>query len=48
MKNESLERRIAKLENLIVNESLSEIISDDMIEDLSEMNKSNRFDSGEL
>ena len=46
MKNEHLERRIAKLESLIMNESLSEIVSDDMIEKLSEMNKSNQLDNG--
>jgi len=45
MANENLEKRIAKLESLIMNESLSETISDDMIENLSEMNKSNRLDS---
>lgn len=46
MTDKILESRIAKLESLIMNESLSEIISDDMIEKLNEMNKSNRFDSG--
>lgn len=45
MTNERLERRIAKLESLIMNESLSEIVSDDMIEKLGEMNKSNQLDN---
>lgn len=45
MVDENLEKRIAKLESLIINESLSETISDDMIEKLSEVNKSNRLDS---
>jgi hypothetical protein len=46
MTNEGLERRIAKLESLIMNESLSEIVSNDMIEKLGEMNKSNQLDNG--
>jgi len=46
MTNESLERRIAKLESLIMNESLSEAVSDDILEKLGDMNKSNQFDSG--
>lgn len=45
MTNERLERRIAKLESLIMNESLSEVVSDDMIEKLGEMNKSNQLDN---
>ena len=42
----SLEQRIAKLESLIMNESLSDVIRDDMIEKLSDMNKSNQLDNG--
>lgn len=45
MKN-SLEQRIAKLESLIMNESLSDVIRDDTIEKLSDMNKSNQLDRG--
>lgn len=48
MTNERLERRIAKLESLIMNESVSEIVSDDMIEKLGEMNKSNQLDNGKF
>lgn len=46
MTDKNLERRIAKLESLIMNESLSEAVSDDIIEKLGNMNKSNQFDSG--
>ena len=42
----SLEQRIAKLESLIMNESLSDVIRDDTIEKLSDMNKSNQLDRG--
>lgn len=48
MANESLERRIAKLESLIMNESLSEAASGDIIEKLDDMNKSNQFDIGDF
>jgi uncharacterized coiled-coil DUF342 family protein len=46
MTNESLERRIAKLESLITNESLSADVFDEMIAKLGEMNKSNQLDNG--
>ena len=42
----SLEQRIAKLERLMMNESLSDVVHDDTIEQLSDMNKSNQFDRG--
>lgn len=44
MKNERLERRIAKLENLIMNESLFTIANNDIIEKLSDLNRSNQLD----
>lgn len=46
MTDKNLERRIAKLESLIMNESLSEAVRNDIIEKLGDMNKSNQFDSG--
>lgn len=44
MANERLERRIAKLESLIINESLFTIANNDIIEKLSDLNRSNQLD----
>lgn len=44
MAKKTLERRIAKLESLMMNESLFTMMNNDLIEKLSDLNKSNQLD----